>query len=103
VFIIDWGPKLNESGNSLIFGQLVHVCKIPDGVDEFLKRELALRSYLTDNKFFCLPTDFLQEPATLGDLLFTLPMQLGYFRRRNANLNLIEVRKRRCRISAKGY
>ncbi|KAG5573344.1 hypothetical protein H5410_063110, partial [Solanum commersonii] len=37
------------------------------------------------------PRDCLQEPATLGGLLFSLPMQLGYFSRRKASYwNLIE-------------
>ncbi|TMX00938.1 hypothetical protein EJD97_025592 [Solanum chilense] len=103
VFIIDWGPELNECGDSLLFGKLVHVCKIPDRVYEFLERELSLRSCLTDNKFFCLPTDFLQEPATLGGLLFSLQMQLGYLCRRKAYWNLVEVLKCRCRIRPKGY
>ncbi|MCD9558604.1 hypothetical protein HAX54_016049, partial [Datura stramonium] len=30
-----------------------------------------------DRQIFYLPTDFLQEPATLDGILFSLPMQLG--------------------------
>ncbi|TMW99990.1 hypothetical protein EJD97_001567 [Solanum chilense] len=103
VFIIDWGPELNEIGDSLLFGQLIHVYKIPDSVYEFLKRDLAQRSCLADNNFFCPPIDFLQETATLSSLLFSLPMQLGYFCRRKAYWNHVELRKRRCSIRAKGY
>ncbi|KAH0670315.1 hypothetical protein KY290_025750 [Solanum tuberosum] len=42
--------RLNESGDSLLFGQLVHVCKIPDGVyrrERFLAGKAAESSVLS--------------------------------------------------------